>query len=60
MKTYTPPSLAFLSEPAFREVYLNVVTAETGHIKIRLEQQHLAALVSDGAKMLRPYAEERA
>ena len=52
--------LAFLSEPRFGEVYLNIVTLETGHKKIRLTPAHLSTLVSDGAKMLRPYAEERA
>lgn len=60
MKNYITPELAFLSEPTFREVYLNIVTVETGHVKIRLDQRHLATLVSDGAKMLRPYAEEMA
>lgn len=49
--------LAFLSEPRFGEVYLNVVTLEIGHKKIRLTPEHLSTLVSDGAKMLRPFAE---
>lgn len=59
MRNYVAPELAFLSEPKFGEVYLNIVTVETGHKKIRLTPDHLSTLVSDGAKMLRPYAEAK-
>lgn len=50
---------AFLSEPRFGEVYLHIVTEETGYKKFKISLDHLSTLVSDGAKMLRPYAEAK-